>query len=229
MKRQIFLIIILFLAFGYGFVRTLSSKESKAYNGEGSIIYKITYSEDNPYKDKLMLPHETNLFFKGTKASFITNAMGMVQMVNLLDDKNKKFTSMMINTLGENFAFSDTPEEVKEQENSPEIKIEPTTETKMIAGLECNKAVVKDLTHNKKFDIYFYSKIRVYLGNSPYKDFNYLLMEYQDTRYGLPMILEAKKVDFNPIDTSLLTIHGNYKWVDKSTFLSIVQNTKIPL
>ena len=165
-----------------------------AVNGEGMIVYKITYPEDNPFKNKMGMPHQTKLMFKGTKASFITSGMGIINVINVLDNDNKKFTSMLVNALGKNYAFIETPEDVKLQETIPQYQIETTSEKKTIAGLECNKAVVNDLTNKKKFDIYYYDKIKVYLGDSPYKDFNYLLMEYQDTRYGLPMKLEAKKV-----------------------------------
>ena len=99
-----------------------------AINGEGMITYKISSPENNPYKNIRMLPGETHLVFKGTKASFITSAMGLIQIVNLLDHENKKYTSLLVNSIGENYAFTDTPEDVKEQESNPEYKIETTEE-----------------------------------------------------------------------------------------------------
>ncbi len=196
--------------------------------GEGQITYSITYT-GNPGKMETFLPHETIFTFKNKNASFITSAMGIIQVINLLENDNKKFTTLLINGMGENFAFTDTPEDVKIQENIPQYKIEPTEETKTIAGFKCKKAIVNDLTNNKKFEIFYYEKKKVYLGNSPYKDFNYLLLDYRDTKQGLEMHLEATKVDFNPIDTSLLSVHGNFKWVDKNAFLSIIENIRAPL
>lgn len=201
-----------------------SNNHNNGVNGEGTVVYKINYTKENSYKDKLLLPKETNLFFKGSNATFITTSMGMVQMVNLLDTKNKKFTSLLLNTIGTNYAFTETPEDVKLQESNPELKFETTNEIKTIAGLECNKAIVTDVTNKKKYDVYYYKKIKVYLGDSPYKDFNYLLMDYQDTRFGVQMHLEATKVNFNPIDTSMLTVHGDFNWVNKKTFVSIVES-----
>ncbi len=224
MKQKIFFSFFLLVLIAGGCNYSSHYRLPVAANGEGRITYKISYPDDNPYKNVRLLPRETNLFFKDTKASFITSVLGMVEMVNLLDNDKKKFTSLLISSVGQNYAFTEKPEDVKQQESNPKYEIETTGETKMIAGLECRKAVVSDLTNNKKFDIYYYGKIKVYLGNSPYKDFNYLLMDYEDTRYGLPMHLQATKVDFSPMDTTMLSVHGNYNWVDKTTFITIVKN-----
>lgn len=216
--------IFIFFSFGCN-----NQNKQTAINGEGIVNYKISYLPNNPYKNIRILPDNTTLIFKETKACFITNALGIVQVVNLLDYKNKKYTSLLINSFGENYAFTDIPEDVKKQENTPKYKIETSDETKVIAGLVCNKAFVTDLTNKTKFNIYYYKKIKVYLGNCPYKDFNYLLMEYQDTKQGMAMCLEATKVDFNPVDSTLLSVHGEYKWVDRKTFINIIENLKVPI
>lgn len=198
-------------------------------NGEGMVTYKINYTSDNPYKNARMLPQETILVFKNEKASFITSAMGLVQVVNLLDYGNNKYSSLLINSLGENIAFTETPGDIKEQENDPEYIFEKSNEKKTIAGLECNKAIVTNVASKDTFEIYYYSKIKVYLGCSPFKNFNYLLMEYRHNKYGLPMVLQATSVDFSRVDTTLLNISGEYKWVDKQTFFSVLQNLRLPV
>ena len=169
---------------------------------------------------------ETTLFFKDYKASFVTTSMRMVQVVNLLDFEKKNYTSLLLNSFGENYAFTETSEDIIKQENNPVFSVKTLPQKKTIAGLECQKAIVSDLTNKKKFIIFFYPKVKVYLGNSPYKNFNYLLVDYQDTRYGLPMRLQATKIDFNSIDTTMLNLHGEYNWVDRKDFLSIIQRLK---
>ena len=101
MKQKIFfLFFIIFISVG-----CKNSAKQNAANGEGMITYKITYPDNNPYKNVKMLPGETNLVVKGVKASFITSAMGMIQIVNLLDNDKKKFTSLLLNSIGENYAL----------------------------------------------------------------------------------------------------------------------------
>lgn len=222
-KTSIFLIIFSF-ALLFGCKHDLPAPT----NGEGVITYKIIYPENHPYKN-MPIPQETILVFKNTKASFITSGFGIIQVINLLDIDKKKYTSLLINSLGENFAFTETHDEILKQENNPEYSFEITEEKKVIAGLECNKAIVTDKNDKTTFDVYFYGKVKVFLGCSPYKNFNYLLLEYPHTKYGLPMQLLATHVDFSPVDTSLLSIQGQYKWVDKETFISSIKNLKIPL
>jgi GLPGLI family protein len=200
-----------------------------AKDGAGRVTYRITYTADNPYKNPL-LPRETQLAFNSTRACFVTSGGGgLITVVNLLDNEKKRYSSLLINSFGENLAFTDTPEDVKDQENNPQYKIETTNEKKTIAGLECRKAIVSDLTNNKKFDIYFYDKVKVYYGDSPYKDFNYLLMEYQHTKYGLPMKVEALKVDLSPVDTAVFSVHGVFNWVDKKRFMKELESLRVPL
>ncbi|MBI4947357.1 MAG: hypothetical protein HY840_13275 [Bacteroidetes bacterium] len=199
-----------------------------ASDGEGKVVYKITYADDNPYNNP-MLPGQTQLAFNSTRACFVTSGGGgLITVVNLLDYEKKKYSSLFINSFGENYAFTDTPEDVQEQENNPQYKIETTDEKKIIAGLECRKAIVNDLTNKNKFDIYFYDKVKVYYGDSPFKDFNYLLMEYRHTKYGLPMKLEAAQVDFSPIDTGIFSVHGEFKWVDRKRFMQEIMSLKVP-
>ncbi|MDP1726404.1 MAG: hypothetical protein Q8M15_06440 [Bacteroidota bacterium] len=218
---------IILLLFSSGCKNTC---QQKAENGEGYITYKISYAEDNPYKNNRFLPGETTLVFKGIKASFFTSGMGIIHMVNLLDNEHKKYTSLLINSFGDNYAFTEVPEDIIKQENDPKYTFELTEEKKIIAGLVCNKAIVKDITNKSKFDIYCYKKMKVILGSSPYKDFNYLLMEYKDTRFGLPMQLLATKANLSPVDTILLNLEerGEYNWVDRKTFLSVINHLKFP-
>ena len=68
---------------------------------------------------------------------------------------------------------------IKENEINPKYEFEFVDETKTIAGLEFKKAIVNDRTHNTKFDVYYYDKIKFYYLNSPFKDFGFLLMELQ--------------------------------------------------
>lgn len=226
-KNNLF-IFFLFLAFCIVSCKNFSKKKNE--NNEGVVSYKISYPQNNPYKSVRMLPTETNLVFKDTKASFITSGgMGLISIVNILDNDNRRFTSLLLNGLGENYAFIDTPEDVKEQETNPLYKIKTTDETKIIAGVECRKAIVNDITNKTKFDIYYCDKIKMCYGDGPFKDFSYLMMDYSHTKYGLPMHLEAVKIDLNPVDTSLLNVHGDFIWVNRKTFFSIVENLKVPI
>lgn len=191
-----------------------------AKQGEGTVTYKVTYPNNTKYGMKeALLPGSMDLFFKNEKATFVASAgMGMIQMVNILDHKNRKFTALLIDALRPSYACTFTPDEIKENENNPKYEFEFVDETKTIAGLECNKAIVKDMTNNTKFEVYYYDKIKFYYWNSPFKDFDFLLMEYTHTINNLTMKLEATKVDLTAVDTSFFELKGDYQWLDQKSF-----------
>lgn len=226
MKRALFVIVFVGLS-GFQGCRFISAPEKEIM--EGTVTYRITYPENNPYKNFRALPNETQLFFKNSKATFITSGFGIIQLVNLLDIDQKKYTNLLINNLGENIAFIETAEDVRRQENSAQYTYEFTEDTKMIAGLECKKAIVKDEISGETFPIYYNPDVKVRLGNSPLKDFDFLLMQYSEERYSLPMQLEAVNVDFSAVDTSFFSVQGNYRWVKRDEFLSVIKNLKLPV
>lgn len=189
--------------------------------GEGTVTYTISYPDSAKYGMKATLfPRTMDLFFKNDKATFVTSAgMGTMQLVNILDYKNQKFTGLLIDALRQNCAYTLTSDEIKENENNPKFKFEFTNETKTIAGLECKKAIVKDITHNTSFEVYYYDKIKFYYWNSPFKDFDFLLMEYTHTINNLTMKLVATKVDLiTPVDTTFFEIHGDFNWLNQKSF-----------
>lgn len=189
-----------------------------AKQGEGTVTYHVSYSDSAKYGLKAALfPRTMDLFFKDEKATFVTSAgMGTMQLVNLLDHKNKKFTILLIDALRQNYACTLSPDEIKKNESTPEYKFEFVDETKTIAGLICNKAIVKDLTNNTSFEVYYYDKIKFYYWNSPFKDFDFLLMEYTHTINNLTMKLVAQKVDLTtPVDSSFFQIKGEFNWLNQ--------------
>jgi len=191
--------------------------------GQGTVSYKVSYPGANQFGVKSVLfPSEVILVFKDEKAAFIaTGGMGMFQFVDLLDYKQKKFTSLLIDHIHGNYACTRTADEIKANENFPEYKFEKTSDTKSIAGLLSTRAVVKDISHQSSFDIYYYDKIKFYYWNSPFKDFNYLYTQYRHTINGLAMNLEATSVDLNiPVDTNLFSVKGDYTWVNQKQFFA---------
>ena len=189
--------------------------------GEGTVTYHVSYPDSARYGMKTSLfPRTMDLFFKNEKATFVTSAgMGTMQIVNVLDHKNKKFTALLIDALRQNYAFTLTPEEIKKNESNPIYQFDFSNETKTIAGLTCKKAIVRDITNNNSFEIYYYDKIKFYYWNSPFKDFDFLLMEYTHTINNLTMKLVAQKVDLStPIDTSFFQIKGEFNWLNQKDF-----------
>lgn len=214
--------LIIFIGFLFFIVAACkTTSEQKVKPGEGNVTYDISYPDSTRYGMKAaLLPKTMDLFFKNEKATFVTSAgMGTLQIVNILDHENKKFTALLLDAIRQNFAYTPSPDEIKENESKPKYTYDFTDETKTIAGLECKKAIVKDSTNNTSFEVYYYDKIKFYYWNSPFKDFNFLLLEYKHTINNLTMKLVATKVDLTtPVDSTYFEIHGEYIWLNQKNF-----------
>lgn len=206
---------LLLLLFFYG---CKPGTEKKAAYGEGTVVYRVTYPDSLNYGLKsAFFPREIVLVFKNEKAAFIASGgMGMIQLVNLLDHKNRTYVSLLIDRIRANYGCKLTPEEINSNESSVRLEIIPVNETKVIAGVTCKKALAKDLSTGVSSEIFYDESIRFSYGNSPFRGMNNLFLEYTHTINHLTMKLEAEKIDFTtPVDTSLFEIKGQYMWVSQ--------------
>lgn len=217
MNKLIFSVgLLIFLAVG-----CKTKTEQNAKPGEGTVTYKVSYPDSAKYGLKAVLfPHEMNLFFKDDKATFVAaGGMGTVQIVNILDHTKNTYTSLLIDALRQNYACKLSPEEIKENENTPKLEYEFLDETKIIADLECKKVLIKDIANKTASEAFYYPKIKFYYINSPFKDFGYLLMEYTHTINNLTMKLTATQIDLKtPVDTAFFEIHGDFLWINQKNF-----------
>lgn len=195
--------------------------EQNAKPGEGTVTYTVTYPDSFKYGMKAALfPHEMDLFFKDDRATFVAaGGMGTVQIVNILDHSKNTYTSLLMDAIRQNYACKLSPEEIKENESSPKLEYEFIDETKIIAGFECKKVLIKDITNKTTSEAFYYPKIKFYYINSPFKDFGYLFMEYSHTINNLTMKLTATNVDLKtPVDTTFFEVHGEFIWINQKNF-----------
>lgn len=222
---------LLFISFGllmlFGIACKNAGSNSIAKPGEGTITYTVSYPDSAKYGIKAALfPHEMNLFFKDEKAVFVAaGGMGMVQIVNILDHKKNTYTSLLLDALRQSYACEISPGEIKENESTPKLEFEFIDETKIIAGLECKKVLLKDITNNTTSEAFYYPNIKFYYINSPFKNFGYLFLEYTHTINNLTMKLQATKVDLTTaVDTTMFDVHGDFLWVKQKEFYNYLNS-----
>jgi len=214
-----------FLFLGILLLVSAGCKDKPAHSGEsnqGMVTYRITYPDSLSYGLKsALLPKEIVLVFKDGKGAFIASAgMGMMQMVNLLDFNKRTAVSLLIDNLRENVGCRLSPEEITENENSFLYRFEQQAETKRIAGYECRRVSVSDVSGGNHFDVYASEAIRFPYWNSPFTGQDRLMLEYTHTMQNLTMKLEATRVDLNtPVDTTLFEVKGKYRWMNQKEFL----------
>ena len=204
-----------------------NKSKSIAKEGEGTITYKVSYPDSAKYGMKANLfPHEMSMFFKDEKATFVASGgMGMVQIVNILDHKKNEYTSLLLDAMRQSYGCKISPEEIKENETNPKIEFEFIDETKIIAGLECKKVLVKDITNNITTEAFYYPEIKFYYINSPFKNFGYLFLEYSHTINNLTMKLEATNVDLKTaVDTNMFNVQGDFLWIKQKEFYTYLNS-----
>ena len=181
---------------------------------EGKIVYTITYPDmemDNQMAS--MMPTEQVVFVKGmmTRTEF-SMGMGM----NSSSIMNGKTGDMIALTdmMGTKSAVKISADEIKkasDKSKSGNLKVTLSSETKVIAGFTCKKAVVtgdKGVT----LDIYYTDKINSKLaGMSDYKEIKGFPMEYAVEQSGIKMKFSAKSVTQEKVADDKFSIPSDYK------------------
>ena len=215
--KRIFVILTLLILFS----ACKQKSESFSSQGQGMITYDIRYPDSNRFAAKqILFPKKMILVFKGNKAAFIVTAgMGMVQLVNLMDGSNRKYTSLLIDNLRENIGCKLTPEEIEANENAEHFEFETVNGTRQISGIECRKAIGKNGKNGNKTEVYYDPAIEFNYFNSPFKSIGHLMLEYTHTINNLTLQLSAVNVDLKtPVDSGLFEIKGKYRWVNQKEF-----------
>jgi len=164
---------------------------------EGKIVYSITYPDmemDNQMAG--MMPTEQVVFVKGmnTRTDF---SMGMG--INSSTIMNGKTGDMIALTdmMGTKSAVKISAAEIKkasDKSKSGTPKVTLSSETKVIAGYTCKKAVVSG-ENGGTLDIYYTDKITSKLaGVSEYKEIKGFPMEYAVEQSGIKMKFSAKSI-----------------------------------
>ncbi len=111
---------------------------------EGVITYALDFPDDMGGAGKAMLPKKAKYAFKdGKAAASFSMALGMVRMKFISDRVNNK-TYMLNSAMGIKTGVDITSADIDVYQDSIDLSIETTEETKEIAGYTCKKLVLRD-------------------------------------------------------------------------------------
>ena len=178
MKKTIFFIAILFCAF---FLNMNYGTSGKPF--EGVITFKITYP-DNKFSESqmAMFPKILTVSIKGTKSRTDLQMSGMNTIE--ITDYTEKTKVKLLNMMGQKYAIKQTSADIeKELANEAKPTVELTSETKVIAGYTCKKAVITVNNDGVKstFEAYYTNELGGKMANfdNPlYKDIDGILLEF---------------------------------------------------
>lgn len=126
----------------------------------GALTYAITIETDDPEMQmvKAMLMNSQMEIYYSPKHTAITMRLGMMSATRTVSDlKAKKSVTIVESAMGNFFAKSTIDDKV-DLDPADDIEVKLVNETKVIAGLECKKALVTDSDGNE-YTIWYAPKL----------------------------------------------------------------------
>ena len=211
MKKTIIFLAILTITFS---LSTLSASSAKTF--EGVITYKISYPDSKFTESQMaMFPKIFTVTVKGQK-SLTELSTGMGNQREIVDYVEKTKVSLL-DMMGQKYAIRQTVQEIeKENAGSPKPVVKLTSETKVIAGYTCKKAIVTTVDNGTTYTYEIYYTNELGSGNmnfdSPlYKDIDGVLMEFSMNTKQLTMKFTVTNVEKKSVASSLFEIPSDYK------------------
>lgn len=208
-KKQLlfcFSVLIIALLTGCG-----NSAEDSGSISEGVILYDAKPLDlGHPFASyapsKMSVKFKNNNFY-----AYMSAGMGALTASFISNPEKRTFTQVIRLFSDKYFVLLDE-DEIKKENQLSEMEIEPTKETKIIAGYNCKKAIV----HLKgeeasEYDIYYTNEINVKNSNfsNPYFKLDGVLMEYRMKKFGLEMQFTATAIKHEEVDDATFDVPDN--------------------
>ena len=214
MKKRLFLffsIIMMVLVAGCG------DSESTSDQGlsEGVIVYEATPMDPgHPFASyapsKMTVKFKNNCF-----SAYMSAGMGALTASFISDPEKRTFTQV-VRLFTDSYFVVQNEEELKKENALVDMEIKPTNETKMIAGYNCKKAIVKVKGEEPvEYDIYYTNDIKIENSNfsNPYYKLDGVLMEYRMQKFGLEMQFTATSITKEPVEDAVFEVPENYEQI----------------
>jgi len=220
MKKATFGFIFVMMPF---FLCSFEGWASKPF--EGVISYKISYPNNKFTESQLaMFPKLMTVTVKGNKAlTEINTAMGNKKEIIDYAEKTK---IGLIDIMGQKFAVKQTTEEIDEENTlSSKPSIELTSETKMIFGYNCKKAIVtvEDKGVKSTLEVFYSEELgskTQNFDNPWYKEINGGLMEFTMKTPQFNMKFSVSNIEKKSIPSKLFEIPHDYKVITQEELKS---------
>lgn len=209
MKTKIFLTLFSLLIFACSVIAQELIKE-------GKITYEISYPDmEMDQQMAAMMPVESIVYIK-SHLSRSETAMGMgISSVTIMNSKTNEVIALM------DMMGTKTATKMKDESGGKDkdaMKFSLVDETKVIAGIECKKAIMKN-TDGTEFEMFYTDKIDSRSQFSKqWKEFKGFPMEYVITSAGFNMKMTAKTIETEKIDDSMFAIPPDYTVMTQEEF-----------
>jgi len=184
---------------------------------EGTVTYSLEMEmKDMPPEAAAMMKNsEMKLQIKNEYTRTETKTP-MSTSISVSDNKNHTgFT--LLDMMGSKYMIKAKPEEIKQDENKPDVKVKELSDTKIIAGYKCKKAEITMLDPETKKEmnsiVYYTTELPDTKGyGTIYKGLKGFPLEYAiNTGAGMEMKVSAKSVLQEKLDAKIFAPPTDYK------------------
>lgn len=195
---------------------------------EGIITYDITYfqtEKENPLIS--LLPAQMTITFKDDKAVSVFEGWMGIFSSSLITDISKGENKTLIKLSDKKYYSVSAINEPFIGEKTDSISIQDIDETKDIAGYKCKKSMVNIYNpENYSFDIYYTDELKLKYPNinSPFKDIQGVLMEFQMEINNIEMKLTFNNINTDKIHDSVFNIPEGYHNISKAEMEEILES-----
>jgi GLPGLI family protein len=181
---------------------------------KGVITYKITV-EGSGVTDEMrtMMPKTMVMSIKGNKARS-EMVMSMGKTISITDGDTKSTITLM-DMMGQKIAIQSNYDEImKDMAESPDVKVEVTSETKDILGYVCKKAIITNPKDETEVIVYFTEELgskELNFDNPQFKDINGVMLEFEIPSEMFTMHFTAVSVEKKNVEDSEFTIPDGYQ------------------
>lgn len=193
------------------------SKKTENSLTEGLIEYNAEVV-DQSHPMAGLAPGSATVKFKDNKLQVEMSTMGIFNTTFISDPAHKNLTQM-VKFMDIKNACIQTEADLVQENKDYELKLEETSETKLIAGYKCKKvkaSMVNDPTVT--FDVFYTEELGLdsinYIG--PYKQIKGMLMQYRLKKLGLEMCFTATSVKKEEVKNDVFEVPSFYKMVSRS-------------
>jgi GLPGLI family protein len=188
--------------------------------------YNVVYLSNKSSMPTNLLPKKVILKFKAHKSiTTIEGFMGMFSLSNLSDFR--KLTNTVILKVMDNryYYAGEKYEPPFFFDDLKNFEIKLVDKTKLIAGLNCKKAIISFTdTLKPKFEIYYTNQILIKNVNksNPFNSINGLLMQFNIRISNIEMQLTASKYKPDNVSDDFFDISKDYKKVSREKMAGVI-------
>lgn len=207
--------VVLFLAI-WAVVSACTDETNKKRISEGVIEFTAT-PVNTKSSMSMMFPKSMTVKFRNNYTlAELEAGIGAMHISFLSDPKKKTFTNM-VSFLDKRAAELSEADVIKRNRYLPDYTVTETKEKKLIAGYNCQKAILKFSDGSPDMPVWFTNDLQIdnpNWSNAFYK-VNGVLMDYSLKKFGLELHFTASAVKEAQLDSTMFTVPADYQMISE--------------